>query len=106
MLVTIIRKYLQFRLIQLHFPVHLQPCLLYTSSMFTSDIMSFNSFNNSGYFMNMINTLADKDDAGITIEGKSCLLYTSPYRLIQQQMTDRKHLQDTDRRSKCRQRWL
>ena len=40
-------------------------------SMFTSDIMSYNSFNNSGYFMNMINTLADKDDAGITIEGKS-----------------------------------
>ena len=24
--------------------------------MFTSDIMSYNSFNNSGYFMNMINT--------------------------------------------------
>lgn len=40
-------------------------------SMFTSDIMSYNSFNNAGYFMNMINTLADKDDAGITIEGKS-----------------------------------
>lgn len=40
-------------------------------SMFTSDIMAYNSFNNSGYFMNMINTLADKDDAGITIEGKS-----------------------------------
>lgn len=40
-------------------------------SMFTSDIMSYNSFNNSGYFMNMMNTIADKDDAGITIEGKS-----------------------------------
>lgn len=40
-------------------------------SMFTSDIMAYNSFNNSGYFMNMINTIADKDDAGITIEGKS-----------------------------------
>lgn len=40
-------------------------------SMFTSDIMSYNSFNNSGYLMNTINTIADKDDAGITIEGKS-----------------------------------
>ncbi len=40
-------------------------------SMFTTDIMSYNSFNNSGYFMNMINTIANRDDAGITIEGKS-----------------------------------
>ena len=40
-------------------------------SMFSSDIMAYNSFNNSGYFMNMINTIADKDDAGITIQGKS-----------------------------------
>ena len=40
-------------------------------SMFTSDIMSYNSFNNSGYLMNTINTLANKDDAGITIESKS-----------------------------------
>ncbi len=40
-------------------------------SMFSSEILSYNSFNNSAYFMNVINTVADRDDAGITIEGKS-----------------------------------
>lgn len=39
--------------------------------MFDSQIMSYNSFNNSGYFMNMMNTIADKEDSGITIETKS-----------------------------------
>ncbi len=38
--------------------------------MFTS-LMYYNSFNNSAFFMNTVNTLADRDDVGITIEGKS-----------------------------------
>lgn len=39
--------------------------------MFNSNIMSFNSYNNSAYFMNIINTVSGKDDTGITIETKS-----------------------------------
>lgn len=39
--------------------------------MFSNAIMSYNSYNNSAFFMNMINTLADRDNVGITIEGKS-----------------------------------
>lgn len=39
--------------------------------MFDSELMSFNSYNNSAYFMNVVNTISDKDDAGITIESKS-----------------------------------
>lgn len=39
--------------------------------MLTEDIMSYNSFNNSAYFMNIMNTIADKDDTTITIESKS-----------------------------------
>ena len=39
--------------------------------MFNEQVMSFNSYNNSAYFMNIVNTIADKDDAGITIESKS-----------------------------------
>lgn len=39
--------------------------------MFDETIMSFNSYNNSAYFMNVINTVSDKDDMGITIESKS-----------------------------------
>lgn len=39
--------------------------------MFNEQIMSFNSYNNSAYLMNIFNTIADKDDAGITIESKS-----------------------------------
>lgn len=38
--------------------------------MFNSNIMSFNSYNNSAYFMNVINTVSDHDDTGITIETK------------------------------------
>lgn len=40
-------------------------------TMFNKSIMSFNSYNNSAYFMNLINTIADKDDTTITIESKS-----------------------------------
>lgn len=40
-------------------------------SMFSSQIMSLNSFNNSAFFMNTINTISDKDDTGITIESKT-----------------------------------
>lgn len=39
--------------------------------MFNSNIMSYNSYNNSAYFMNVINTVSGKDDTGITIETKS-----------------------------------
>ena len=30
-----------------------------------------NSFNNSAYLMNIVNTVSDKQDSGITIESKS-----------------------------------
>ena len=40
-------------------------------TMFTQNVMSYNSYNNSAYFMNVVNTIADKDDNGITIESKS-----------------------------------
>lgn len=40
-------------------------------TMFSSTIMQYNSFNNSGYLMNVINTIANRDDIGITIESKS-----------------------------------
>lgn len=39
--------------------------------MFNSNIMSFNSYNNSAYLMNLVNTVSGKDDTGITIETKS-----------------------------------
>lgn len=39
--------------------------------MFNDTIMQYNSFNNSAYFMNVVNTIADKEDVGITIESKS-----------------------------------
>lgn len=39
--------------------------------MFTESAMSINSFNNSAYLLNLVNTVADKDDVGITIESKS-----------------------------------
>lgn len=34
-------------------------------------VLSATSYNNASYFMNMFNTLIDKDDIGITIEGKN-----------------------------------
>lgn len=39
--------------------------------MFNSKIMNFNSYNNSSYLMNLINTVSGKDDTGITIETKT-----------------------------------
>lgn len=39
--------------------------------MFNSKIMSFNSYNNSSYLMNLINTVSGKDDTDITIETKT-----------------------------------
>lgn len=39
--------------------------------MFDENIMSFNSYNNSAYLMNVINTVSGQDDTGITIETKS-----------------------------------
>ncbi len=39
--------------------------------MFDSTIMQYNSYNNSAYFMNVVNTAADRDNMGITIESKS-----------------------------------
>lgn len=42
-----------------------------SNAMFTGSVMSYNSYNNSAYFMNMMNTIANRDDAGITIESKS-----------------------------------
>lgn len=38
--------------------------------MFNENIMSFNSYNNSAYLMNVINTVSGHDDTGITIETK------------------------------------
>lgn len=40
-------------------------------NMFASSVMSYNSYNNSAFVLNMVNTLADRDDMGISIEGKT-----------------------------------
>ena len=42
-----------------------------SAAIFDETIMSFNSYNNSAFFMNIVNTVADKEDTGITIESKS-----------------------------------
>ncbi len=39
--------------------------------MFSNSIMSYNSYNNSAFLVNAVNTLADRDNIGITIESKS-----------------------------------
>lgn len=39
--------------------------------MFSSSIMSYNSYNNSAFLVNTVNTLADRDNIGITIESKT-----------------------------------
>ena len=39
--------------------------------MFNSNIMSYKSYNNSAYLINIFNTVSDKKDMGITIETKS-----------------------------------
>lgn len=38
--------------------------------MFMSEILQYNSFNNSAYLVNMLNTVTDRGDSGITIESK------------------------------------
>lgn len=40
-------------------------------NMFASSVLSYNSYNNSAFVLNMVNTLADRDDMGISIEGKT-----------------------------------
>lgn len=42
-----------------------------SSTMFSQEIMNYYSFNNGAYFMNTVNTIADKDDETVVIEGKS-----------------------------------
>ena len=39
--------------------------------MLLNAFMQYNSFNNAGYLMNIFNTLAEKDDDTVVIEGKS-----------------------------------
>ena len=39
--------------------------------LFTFKTSLVNSFNNSAYLMNIVNTVSDKQDSGITIESKS-----------------------------------
>ncbi len=38
--------------------------------MFSENVLSINSFNNSAYLMNVVNTVSDKENVGITIESK------------------------------------
>lgn len=40
-------------------------------SAMTEDALSTTSFNNAAYFINLLNTIADRDEIGITIEGKN-----------------------------------
>lgn len=42
-----------------------------TDSMLLKALMQYNSFNNSAYIMNIFNTISDKDDETVVIEGKS-----------------------------------
>jgi len=42
-----------------------------SSTMFSEEIMNYYSFNNGAYFMNAVNTIADKDDETVVIESKS-----------------------------------
>lgn len=45
--------------------------VLGSQDMFSSNILSLSSFNNSAYVINICNTVSDRDDIGITIEGKA-----------------------------------
>lgn len=40
-------------------------------SAFSESALSATSFNNSAYFINIFNTIAERDDASITVEGKT-----------------------------------
>ena len=42
-----------------------------SSSMFSTEMMNYYSFNNGAYFMNIVNTIADKDDETVIIEGRT-----------------------------------
>ena len=42
-----------------------------SSMMFSSELMNYPSFNNKAFFMNVMNTIADKDDNTIVIEGRT-----------------------------------
>jgi len=44
-----------------------------SSNMFQSNVLSVSSYNNGAYFVNVCNTVANRDDIGITIEGKTIL---------------------------------
>ena len=37
----------------------------------TSNYLSINSYNNASYFVNLFNTLSDREDTGVVIEGKN-----------------------------------
>ena len=39
--------------------------------MFSTEMMNYYSFNNGAYFMNIVNTIADKDDETVIIEGRT-----------------------------------
>ena len=39
--------------------------------MFSSELMNYPSFNNKAFFMNVMNTIADKDDNTVIIEGRT-----------------------------------
>lgn len=45
--------------------------VLGSDAMFTQTIFSYNSYNNSGYLMNIFNTLAEKGDESVVIESKT-----------------------------------
>lgn len=42
-----------------------------SDAMLMKEIMQYNSFNNGGYLMSIFNTLAEKDDNTVVIEGKT-----------------------------------
>ena len=42
-----------------------------SSAMFSSQYLSLGSFNNAAFLMNIFNTIADKDDDTVIIEGKA-----------------------------------
>ncbi len=42
-----------------------------SDSMLLKSLMQYNSFNNAGFIMNIFNTISDKDDENVVIEGKT-----------------------------------
>ena len=45
--------------------------MLGSDAMYTRNIFSYNSYNNSGYLMNIFNTISHKEDQTVVIESKS-----------------------------------